>query len=87
MTPKEIKSALKAKGYSSAMIADVLGKSVASVSGVVNGNSISYPIAEAVSKAIGKSVQEVFPNVESYRQPKAQLREQKTQELTQLLRA
>ncbi|SHH39595.1 hypothetical protein SAMN05216361_0028 [Marisediminitalea aggregata] len=87
MTPKEIKAELKARGFSIKMLAEILGKSDAAVGQVINKTSYSREIAEAVCKAIDAELLDVFHDVEPYRQSKAQLREQKKQELAQLLSA
>ncbi|PRO74921.1 hypothetical protein C6Y40_03760 [Alteromonas alba] len=87
MTPKEIKAELKARGYSNKMLAEILGKSVSAVGQVINKTSYSREIAEAVCKAIDKDLLDVFHDVKPYHHSKSQLREQKKQELAQLLSA
>lgn len=83
MKPHEIKAELKARGYTLAMVARAIDRSPNTVSGVINRHITSNFIAEKLAKAIGKPVDEVFPEVSTY----ANIREQneKQAELQQLL--
>ncbi|WP_339612322.1 helix-turn-helix transcriptional regulator [uncultured Pseudoalteromonas sp.] len=88
MKAQEIKQAIKAKGYTLSMLADALDVNLATVSGVVCGHTQSLRVAKAISKLLDKSVEEVFPHVESYSRPrflKGEQRQQGVEELKQLL--
>ncbi|WP_105198980.1 helix-turn-helix domain-containing protein [Pseudoalteromonas sp. T1lg10] len=87
MNATEIKQALIKKGYSLSIVASVLGVSLAHVSSVVNRHTTSNRIAAAIAKVIEKDVNEVFPDVDAYKnRGQARIdREQKCQELQQLL--
>ena len=88
MKSQEIKQAIKAKGYTLSMLADALDVNLATVSGVVCGHTQSRRIAEAIAKLIEKPIYVVFPDVDSYAQPKllkGALRQQGVDELKQLL--
>lgn len=91
MTPQEIKAELQARGYSIAMLAEVIGKSGALVGAVINKKLVALPTAKAIAKAIDKPVLEVFPDVPSYqtaaRANRQDLRELKKQELKKQLSA
>lgn len=88
MTPDEIKAELNQRGYSIALLAEVLKKTPVAVGAVINRKLIAKPTAESISKAIGKDIKEVFPDVPSYHTPcKAAAREQKKIELQKQLSA
>ncbi|GEA12702.1 hypothetical protein KUL49_30770 [Alteromonas sp. KUL49] len=88
MTPTEIKAELNQRGYSIALLAEVLNKTPVAVGAVINRKLVAKPTAESISKAIGKDVSEVFPDVPSYHTPcRAATREQKKIELQKQLSA
>jgi len=61
MTPKEIKSAIKAKGLTQKSIAIKIGKSEIAVSMTVNKNMVSDYIMRGIAGAIGNDPVDVFP--------------------------
>lgn len=61
MTPKQIQTAIKAKGLTQKAIAAKLNRSDMSVSDVIHGNTISDLIIRGISRAIGKAHTEMFP--------------------------
>lgn len=67
MTPTAIKIAFLKKGITQRSIADELSVSSVSVNRVIAGLSTSRRIAHAISEAIGKPFEKVFPN---YPKPK-----------------
>jgi len=88
MEADAIKQALHDKGFTFAMIGEALNINSNVVSGVCYRRTTSKQVAEAVAKALGKSVSDVFPDVESYqrpRLPRGSARVAKQAELQQLL--
>ncbi|RUO78223.1 helix-turn-helix domain-containing protein [Pseudidiomarina taiwanensis] len=88
MDNQKIKKELAKKGFDYSMIAQVLGKSPSLVSKVANRKARSKAVAEALAKALGCSLDEVFPDVESYHQQgsSSQTKKQKQRELVALLK-
>ncbi|ASD67697.1 MULTISPECIES: helix-turn-helix domain-containing protein [Pseudoalteromonas] len=85
MKSSEIKQAIANEGYSLSMVADALGVSLATVSGVVCGHTKSQKVANAIAKIIGKETCDVFPNV-TVSPPRGLInREQGVNQLQQLL--
>lgn len=84
MKPEEIKQALDEKGYSLSILAAALGLNLSHVSSVVYQHTSSYKVASAISKIIGKSVEEIFPNVKAYHRNKDS-RTKKIEALKELL--
>ncbi|WP_278404875.1 helix-turn-helix domain-containing protein [Pseudoalteromonas ruthenica] len=70
MKPEEIKLAIRQKGYTLSMLADALEVNLATVSGVVCGHTQSRRTALAIAKLIDKPIEDIFPKVPSYTQPK-----------------
>lgn len=68
MTPAEIKAAMILKGISQTEIATELGRDRTEVSAVINGRRTTLYIRQAIARAIGKPLLEVFPD-EKYREP------------------
>ena len=88
MEAEAIKQALHDKGFTFAMIGEALSINSNVVSGVCYRRTTSKQVAEAVAKALGKPVTDVFPDVESYqraRLPSGRDRAAKKAELLQLL--
>ena len=61
MTPDEIKDALKKHKTTQKAIAEKLGRSEMSVSGVIRRDRVSDYVMRGISKAIGKKRTTVFP--------------------------
>lgn len=66
MDSDQIKRELRAKGFDFSLIAEALGKSPSLVSKVAARKARSRPVAQALAKALGLSVKEVFPDVPEY---------------------
>ena len=61
MKPNEIRAELVLKGITITSIAKAEGTKQPNVSAVISGNQKTKRIQVAVAKAIGKTVEEVFP--------------------------
>lgn len=61
MTPEQIKKAVRANGYTQKSLAEKLDRSEMNISRVVRKTMISDYVMRGISKAIGKSHTEVFP--------------------------
>jgi len=72
LTPSDIKIAMLRIGISQSEIAEALNEERASVSGVINGRRTTRSIREAVAKAIGKPIADVFPD-EVHRRPSGRI--------------
>lgn len=66
MTHDEIKSALNNAGYSLAAACEVMKRSYVQFYNVTNRKSKSKYIANSIAALLGKSVEEVFPDVPQY---------------------
>lgn len=69
METHEIKEALKSKGLNYSIVADALGVSPQHVSRVASRRHLSYRVAKALAKSLGKDITEVFPDVPDYESP------------------
>ncbi|GAB3021620.1 helix-turn-helix domain-containing protein [Bowmanella dokdonensis] len=67
MDSKQIRQALHDKGFTYQMLGKQLGIHAQTFSNVAARRASSYHAAEAIAKALGKSIIEVFPDVPSYR--------------------
>lgn len=77
MTPTEIKAVLKEKKVTASMIAQSLQVRSSTVSAVINKRHPSKRIAEAVCKVLGKPLEQVFQDVESYfEKPKSEVQQE-----------
>lgn len=88
MEAEAIKQALYAKGFTFAMLGQALQVNANVVSGVCYRRTTSLSVAQAIAKALDKSVPDVFPDVDSYqrpRLPRGAERVAKAAELQQLL--
>jgi lambda repressor-like predicted transcriptional regulator len=61
MSPNEIKSSLVLSGCTQVSIARALNVSPASVNDVITGKTVSARIREAIAEAIGRPVEEIWP--------------------------
>lgn len=66
MQKDQIKKGLAEKGYDFRMLADVIGKSPSLVSKVASRQARSRIVAQAIAKALGLSLADVFPDVPAY---------------------
>lgn len=87
MDSLKIKTELAQRGFDFSMLAKALGKSPSLISKVAARKARSRSVAEAIAKALGRSVEEVFPDVEQYQIPLRTQhdRKQKERELVALL--
>lgn len=88
MEAEAIKQALRAKGFTFAMIGEVLRVNANVVSAVCYRRTTSHAVAQAVAKALEKPIHDVFPDVPSYAKPslpRGAERIAKAAELQQLL--
>ena len=88
MEAEAIKQALRVKGFTFALIGEAISVNSNVVSAVCHRRTISSQVAQAIAKALDKSVTEVFPDVPSYGQPRlprGAARAAKAAELQQLL--
>ncbi|HET8817690.1 MAG TPA: helix-turn-helix transcriptional regulator [Pseudidiomarina sp.] len=87
MDNTEIKKELAKRGFDYSMLAAALQKSPSLVSKVAARKARSQVVAQAIAKALGKSIEDVFPDVDAYHLPalNAELKEQKQAELNALL--
>lgn len=88
MDSNKIKKELAQRGFDFSMLAKALGKSPSLISKVASRKARSQSVALAIAKALGRPIDEVFPDVESYHGPAIatkQDREQKERELVALL--
>lgn len=87
MNAEQRKQAIQKKGYSLQMIADAMGKSLSTISNVINGRDISTPVANKLALLVGIPTDKFFSDCQSYAQPamvRGAAREQKVDELRQL---
>lgn len=61
MHPADIKAEIEKAGITQRKIAKDCGKSIAMVSMVISGDAVSKKVAEAISGAIGKTIEQVWP--------------------------
>jgi predicted transcriptional regulator len=61
MTPNKIKSMLVERGISISSIAKNLGVSQPTVSQTIKGTTVSFRVREAISNAIGKPIEKLWP--------------------------
>jgi len=61
MTPKQIKNAIKANGYTQKSLAEKLDRSEMNISRVIRKTMISDYVMRGISKAINKDHTVVFP--------------------------
>jgi ribosome-binding protein aMBF1 (putative translation factor) len=66
MQKDQIKKGLAEKGYDFRMLAEVIGKSPSLVSKVASRQARSRVVAQAIAKALGMRLDEVFPDVPAY---------------------
>jgi len=66
MNHETIKSELRKKGYSLAMIAEALDCSPTNIQQVCKRLTQSHRVANAISKVLEREVEAVFPDVPSY---------------------
>jgi hypothetical protein len=91
MDSLSIRQALISRGFTYVLIAEQSGINATTISSAVNRTAVSFPAATAVCKCLGKSMKEVFPDVESYhsgvRRPKLNedQKKQKAAEIAALL--
>lgn len=88
MDKNQIKKALAANGYDFSIVAAAIERSPSLISKVASRKARSRIVANAIAKAIGMPVQEVFPDIEDYHNPLPtgnSAREQKAAELAKLL--
>lgn len=88
MEAEDIKQALRAKGFTFAMLGEAINVNANVVSAVCYRRTTSSHVAQAVAKALGKPVTEVFPDVDTYQKPplpRGAERATKAAELQQLL--
>ena len=69
MNHEQIKKALHEQGLSFAALAAATGRSYQSLTIVSQGKAKSRPSALIIASAIGKPVEEVFPNNPEYARP------------------
>lgn len=68
MDKNQIKKGLAEKGYDFSMLAAVISRSPSLLSKVAGRKARSLPVAQAIAKALDKTVEEVFPDVSAYHQ-------------------
>jgi transcriptional regulator with XRE-family HTH domain len=88
MEAEAIKQALRAKGFTFALVGEAIQVNANVVSAVCYRRTTSNPVAQAIAKALDKPITEVFPDVVSYQQPRLPRgadRAAKAAELQQLL--
>ena len=88
MNGLEIKQALHAKGFTFAMLAQELDCRANVLTAIAYRKNVSRRAADAIAKALGKPVTEVFNDVPSYKVtplPKGKAKSDKQAELRQLL--
>ncbi|MCL5049404.1 hypothetical protein [Aliidiomarina maris] len=66
MTKDQIKKGLTSRGYDFSMLAEVIERSPSLLSKVAARKARSLYVAEAIAKALDKSLEEVFPDVPAY---------------------
>lgn len=69
MDAKRIRELLHAKGYNFTRIAKVVGMSDVYVAMVADRKRHSHLIAVAIATAIGRPINQVFPDVPQYHEP------------------
>lgn len=69
MDTHEIQAALKIQGLNFSIIADALDVTPQHISRTASREAYSHRAARAIAKALGKTMAEVFPDVERYRAP------------------
>ena len=67
MDAKEIRIEFIRKDIEQKTIAKKLGVSGAIISRVIDRKAVSRPAAQAISEAIGRPIEEVFPELEEWR--------------------
>ncbi len=88
MNGLQIKQALHAKGFTFAMLAEELDCRANVLTAIAYRKNVSRRAATAIAKALGKPIEVVFDDVDSYRKPqlpKGTARTEKQNELRQLL--
>lgn len=75
MHAEEIKAALRMAGVTASQIADDLGVTPQTVSGVIRGKTTSSKIANRISEVIGKPKDEIWEPQPLLRRTKEQLRQ------------
>jgi len=88
LTRAQIKEKLHAKGFTFQMLAIELGCHANVLTAVASRKGVSHRAASAISLALGKTLTEVFPDVDSYKKsplPKNGDKAQKQAELRTLL--
>ena len=61
MHPEKIKYELRSRGLTATVIAEQVGVSPSTVSQVINYGHTSQRVMSAIAKAIGKTVEEIWP--------------------------
>jgi len=69
MTPKQIKIALKIKDISQSGLAEDLGCTPQNIFLTIKDPTRSYPAASHIAKALGKKIEDVWPEIYSPNQP------------------
>ena len=69
MNSEQIKTALREKNCTLAIIADSLGVAANAVSQVIHRHSRSFNIANGIAIILEKPINEVFPDVPEYAEP------------------
>lgn len=82
MTHDEIRACLAARGLNLAMIAEALEVTPVAVGQVTARKTTSRRIAAAVASALGRSLADVFPDIQSYRRDSS--RENRTARVKEL---
>lgn len=88
MDKDAIKQALHAKGVSFSMIAEALGIGPNAVSAIASRRGQSKRVADAIAKVLERPVEEIFPDIESYKRgrlPSGDAKDAKRAELAKLL--
>lgn len=88
MDKDAIKQALHAKGFSFTMIAEALGVGPNAVSAIASRRGQSKRVADAIAKALEMPVEEIFPDIDSYKRdrlPCGKEKDAKRAELAKLL--
>ena len=62
MPPKEIRIALMRAGVAQASIARSLGVHITMVNHVIDGNSVSHRVRQAIADAVGRDLKEIWPS-------------------------
>ncbi len=85
MTPLQINTALRKKGFDQTAIALALGCSPSLISKTINRRAVSRRVAVAISKILELPAREVFPEYDGFEQITPDLREQQKTRLKKLL--